>query len=1237
MKSQEPPDEEIGKALSALVNTATPADRARVLQQYSPLVVTTRAIELLDLNIQRAHQNADTQGVAILEHVRSLIEMVRDEGPDKALKKLAREDLPNKVRQFLESPSWSDRKRMLEANAELLLSDDAQEVLQKIVELNIESPDALNLLNAASSLLKFAREHGIEAGIGWLQHQILANLRQAVSEGSHEFAEELINELHGLAAPDDLRELNGRVIDIVTQGQKPDDGAWLVQLIRKELESAPTPADRAALAAHLGSSLLQFGREDAIEDAIAILKEAIEIVDTNRLRFHGVYGTLGRAYILRTRGSRRDDLLVARDWLRKELETTDQKADTAVTQRLLGEVSLLLDERASAIDHFAASLEVEPDAEDENYSRAGLDLARLRMEQQGAGRQGALEQAIRDLQRALAKAPANSEVWARIQSVLGDIYRERKSGDPAKNSEMGIHHTNQALNCFTRKNFPNEWAQMQHNLGTLYYTDVRGDRSDNIERAIVSYNRALSVHTKQAYPQFYGLTCSALGLAMIERSAGLRETNLEQALGLFTEAATVLDPRESAKWLAECWTGMGFIFGERTAGGERENLIRAAEYVERARKIYHDLGNKEREYLSLSNLAAIYTRLGDFDPDTKLKAIQYAQSALAGAERETDPYYWAMYNRNLGAAIFNQEKTTSANLERALDCLSNALEVFTPDTYLKEYCTSQNYLGHVHFLNRSWEPALEAYRAAIEGGQLSLASAYTEPARRSLVRDTELAHVRSAYCLIQLGRYAEALITLESGKTRLLRQVLTRSEAFPATVPAALVELLQSEQQGVRALEGHMRLAVRSRGLNIADIGQKLHQARSQLEKVANQIRAYLPDFGEPIVSIPEILKQIPVDGALAAFVVTSHGAFVIVVDGRSEAIESNHIVELPSLTTAAVNEIVNTWLSLLDTAKTLDEAPTLRLWRQAQTEFMNRLWHDVAEPIHRKLAELGLKQNSSLLILPQGISWLVPLHAAAREVGGRQRAFADDYVTIVTPSLYVRRLCLSKHTQRSQRQPRLLAVVNPTGDLPFAAEEVSQMTRYFPDPVLLDEVTATRQNVIQQSSAAEYLHFACHGRHNWADPMMSYLKLAGGDRLVLSDIFAELAIGSNRLVVLSACESGLIELGGTTEEFIGLPTGFHLAGATGVISSLWKVDDAATSLLMSRFYESHMLKGVPAEVALCEAQAWLRNLTFGDLVNGDALAHTLIDLYAEQNSSNPNERICDYPFFWAGFIFAGA
>ena len=86
-------------------------------------------------------------------------------------------------------------------------------------------------------------------------------------------------------------------------------------------------------------------------------------------------------------------------------------------------------------------------------------------------------------------------------------------------------------------------------------------------------------------------------------------------------------------------------------------------------------------------------------------------------------------------------------------------------------------------------------------------------------------------------------------------------------------------------------------------------------------------------------------------------------------------------------------------------------------------------------------------------------------------------------------------------------------------------------------------------------------------------------------------------LVTLSACETAIGKQGGG-DGLLGFAQAFLTAGARSVCLSLWKVDDAATALLMSRFYENllgkreGLAKPMGKAAALDEAKRWLRNLS---------------------------------------------
>ncbi|MBV1879731.1 MAG: CHAT domain-containing protein [Pseudomonadales bacterium] len=80
-----------------------------------------------------------------------------------------------------------------------------------------------------------------------------------------------------------------------------------------------------------------------------------------------------------------------------------------------------------------------------------------------------------------------------------------------------------------------------------------------------------------------------------------------------------------------------------------------------------------------------------------------------------------------------------------------------------------------------------------------------------------------------------------------------------------------------------------------------------------------------------------------------------------------------------------------------------------------------------------------------------------------------------------------------------------------------------------------------------------------------------------------DLNLSGTRLVILSACETGLGEIH-EGEGVYGLRRSFQEAGVAEVISSLWEVSDAGTQALMTDFYQQ-LLAGTPAREALRQVQ----------------------------------------------------
>jgi CHAT domain-containing protein/Tfp pilus assembly protein PilF len=169
---------------------------------------------------------------------------------------------------------------------------------------------------------------------------------------------------------------------------------------------------------------------------------------------------------------------------------------------------------------------------------------------------------------------------------------------------------------------------------------------------------------------------------------------------------------------------------------------------------------------------------------------------------------------------------------------------------------------------------------------------------------------------------------------------------------------------------------------------------------------------------------------------------------------------------------------------------------------------------------------------------------------------------------------------------------------LPFSRREADAIMAVTPQGLGLKAVDFDASRTTATSpQLAQYriVHFATHGLLNSQHPELSGLVLSLVDKqgrpqdgfLQLQDIY-NMNLEAD-LVVLSACETGLgQEVKG--EGLIGLTRGFMYAGATRVVSSLWNVDDFATTKLMKAFYTYMEHDGKRPAQALREAQLSLLN-----------------------------------------------
>src|SRR5690606_3762210 len=196
---------------------------------------------------------------------------------------------------------------------------------------------------------------------------------------------------------------------------------------------------------------------------------------------------------------------------------------------------------------------------------------------------------------------------------------------------------------------------------------------------------------------------------------------------------------------------------------------------------------------------------------------------------------------------------------------------------------------------------------------------------------------------------------------------------------------------------------------------------------------------------------------------------------------------------------------------------------------------------------------------------------------------------------------------------------------LHYVARETEEVTRRWIGPAKFLHECSWEQF---RRVAHEYTvwHIACHAV---ADPeSIMETRLCFADRPVtLEELHRTLRPGRRRLAILSACQTNVTGAA-MPNEMVGLPSALLQVGFAGVVASAWRVDDLATTYLMTAFYERWCRLGQEPAIALNGAQQWLRSATRADRT---ALLPGVI----------PEGGDGKYPYadprFWAAFAYTGA
>jgi CHAT domain-containing protein/tetratricopeptide (TPR) repeat protein len=522
------------------------------------------------------------------------------------------------------------------------------------------------------------------------------------------------------------------------------------------------------------------------------------------------------------------------------------------------------------------------------------------------------------------------------------------------------------------------------------------------------------------------------------------------------------------------------------------------------------------------------------------------------------------------------------DFSRALGHFQEALALATRLNHVPQLIFIHNGIGRSHAGQRRFDEALAAFRRALElvedvRGQLQEAGL-----RSGFLEDKQVIYHGAVRSALALRKPAEAFSFAERGRARAFLDLLGSQTTLSKGKTRALVE----EEVRLRARLSEAQALAQ----DVTDVGDSA-RARQQVEAAEQAYRVFLERVRkenleqaslmtvEP-VTLQEVQGLLPEGTMLLEYLVTEQVTLLWVIDRQRV-----QVVRLPVPRASLVTEV--------------------RAFRQAIAEHAPlEQVQGLAGMLYERLLRAARPRirGERLLIVPHDVLHYLPFGALRSPEG---RWVVEEYTLATLPSASVLKYLRGKGEGASER---VLAVGNPdlgpALTLRYAEREARSVVEQFPGTRVLIRQEATEAKAKALSGEVGLLHFATHGELSEQDPLSSALLLvpegAEDGRLEVRELFGlELTA---RLVVLSACETGLGKLS-KGDELVGLQRAFLYAGTPAVVTTLWKVDDRASFVLMREFYEQLKARG-PAE-ALRQAQRAI-----------------MTDF--------------PHPFFWAAFGFTG-
>jgi len=430
--------------------------------------------------------------------------------------------------------------------------------------------------------------------------------------------------------------------------------------------------------------------------------------------------------------------------------------------------------------------------------------------------------------------------------------------------------------------------------------------------------------------------------------------------------------------------------------------------------------------------------------------------------------------------------------------------------------------------------------------------------------------------LIRDGRTGEALEQTERARARAFLQMIGNRRVGNRGADPSLVREADIQRRRIAAMDQSVRTAASKEDATLTK--RELVAARHEYEALMVRVKVSNPEYAAlmSIETLPVdvIQSELPDGTTMIDYFVSSNGVHAWIIDRAT----LNH-VRLP-IDATELRRLTD-WARQFSRGEDDLEPRGVRLvaGSSGDAATADEAYAMLIAPLRAKI------RHQRLVIVPHRELHYVPF--AALHDAERNRYLIEDYTIVYAPSATAWRFLRRPKPPVSSRALVLGDPAGSIGSLDGAAREATLVAGRLGTTALL-HADACERLIHDLDPKVDLLHIAAHARYDGANPLFSFIALAPegeeyDGNLDAQEILAEVDLTGVNLVVVSACSTA-VGKPSAGDEIVGLTRALLYAGTPGVLSTLWEIDDVATTSLMDAFYE-RFVSGLPAADALREAQ----------------------------------------------------